>query len=132
MDLKEFKKLCNGYSIKTPGGYLFSKEDNYLTSCGISCEWKTGGQGGGSCWDDGDATHYAIDGDSEPEFDELDKVLTDVCPNITFLQYKKLCNEVVHNYEYTSNEYYGNYTNYSVKWIDVEELYNYLKKEGIV
>jgi hypothetical protein len=90
-------------------------------------EWRTGGQSGGSCWDDGkDDPHYPVTGEKEPEFEQLDKLLAELCPGITFLQYKTLAADTMKYDERTENEYYGNYTNYGIKTIRLGDLYEKL------
>jgi len=96
----------------------------------IAVEWTVGGQSGGSCWDDGEATHYAIDTEPEPEFDDLDKLLEQIFPAISYLQYKVLNRELVVVTEKHENDYYGNYTNYQRKTVDLGDLYDYLEKKG--
>lgn len=90
-------------------------------------EWRTGGQSGGSCWDEGDTDpHYPLDGEKEPEFTDLDKILTELCPKISFLQYKTLSTDMIKYDERTENEYYGNYTNYGIKTVRLGDLYDKL------
>lgn len=86
--------------------------------------WTTGGISGGSCWDDGETdNHYFSTGEPEPNFDELDTTLLNLCPNIGFLQYKQVVN-VVKRDEYTETEYYGNCTNYATKSVLLRDLLN--------
>ena len=97
----------------------------------ISVSWRTGGLSGGSCWDDGSKdVHYATEGDPPEELELLDTLLEKVKPDIGFLQYKALCAKVVHHDSYSVGEYYGNYTNYAVKYVAIPELYEYLLEKG--
>ena len=92
-------------------------------------EWCSGGISGGSCWDDGtDDRHYGRSGEAEPEFDNIDTVLAELCPNLTFLQYKKIMAKIVKRGEYTINEYYGNTTDYTFKVVNLRELYEALQE----
>jgi hypothetical protein len=86
-------------------------------------KWCIGGMSGGNCWDD--TTPYPTSGDDEPEFLLLDKLLENVAPAITMLQYKaiKRLIELTHNSEY---EYYGNSTDYAIKTISLKSIYNNL------
>lgn len=96
-------------------------------------EWCSGGISGGSCWDDGkEDNHYATRGESEPEFTSLDNILNEICPNITYLQYKKLIAEVIKEDGYTECEYYGNSTNHSYKTILIKDLYEALKELSLL
>jgi hypothetical protein len=94
-------------------------------------EWCSGGISGGNCW--GDDNHYAVEGESEPEFTDLDNILNEICPNITYLQYKKLISKVIKEEDsYTQIEYYGNSTIYSYKTILLKDLYDALKELNIL
>lgn len=90
----------------------------------------TGGTSGGSCWDEGDSDpHYSY---SDPNgarealqgFDvQFDAVLTKIRPDITFLQYKSIYNDVVKSCTRTEGEYYGNSTDYLTMYCEVRDLY---------
>lgn len=89
--------------------------------------WATGGQTGGSCWDTDGHPHYAIEGDREPDTAALDTFLSKVSPDLTFLEYRRLSRENVIIYSTkTENDYYGNYTTYGVRTVDLYALYNAL------
>lgn len=94
-------------------------------------KWCTGGVGGGSCWSDGETVHYPIDGEQEPEMDDLDDILLEKCPNIGLLQYKKLI-QLVERENWSENEYYGNSTSYASKRITLGALYDGLKKLKLI
>lgn len=97
----------------------------------IEIEWTTGGRTGGSCWDTGDRDpHYAIEGEPEPEFEDLDRLLEALTPNMTFLQYKKIRRDMVVVNSRSRNDYYGNYTNMATKTVDLRQLYTYLLSKG--
>jgi hypothetical protein len=91
--------------------------------------WCIGGVTGGNCW--GGEANESVSAHDEPEYGGLDDLLLEIAPNITFLQYKKIlsCEE---RYEYTDHEYYGNYTEYRVKYISINALYNILNTFGHV
>lgn len=89
-------------------------------------EWASGGLSGGSCWDEGEPRHYARDPSPEEELDDLDDILAVICPNLTFLQYKRLSSKVVKHDSRTENEYYGNSTIYSYKHVKLQDLYGTL------
>lgn len=97
----------------------------------IGIQWSTGGVSGGSCWDTGDDDpHYHTSGEPEEELTQLDTILEHFSPNISFLQYKKLCQELIERGEHRENEYYGNYTDYAHKFIRLRRLYSYLNEKG--
>ena len=94
-------------------------------------KWQTGGQSGGSCWDDGDTTHYAESGEPEPEFESLDNILLEVAPQLSFLHYKKL-SQVIKVDDNRENDYYGNYTDYAIKTITIDDLWDFLVQYDLV
>lgn len=91
-------------------------------------EWIVGGQGGGSCWDNDDSNLHPIDSEPEPEFVQLDEVLNELWPKIGYLQYKVLVQTLVTRGTRVENNYYGNYTNFASKSIDISDLAEYLAK----
>lgn len=86
--------------------------------------WEVGGQSGGSCWDDGDSSYYSIPGEPEPDKYLLDSILELVKPGISFLTYRKIRENVISYSEYSQNDYYGNYTDYRIRYIDLSKLYD--------
>lgn len=91
---------------------------NHDTMFGCYVDWNTGGYSGGSCWGD-KAERYDSD-DPEPEFEQLDLILTEICPNVTFLQYKKICKSIIKSSNRTEYGYYGNETDYTRKYFLAE------------
>lgn len=90
---------------------------------GEEYQWSVGGMSGGNCWG-GEPTYssYAEDG---PDDTELDGILELVAPRITFLQYKRL-GDVYDRRDKTNYEYYGNYTYYKIKSLNLRKLYSKL------
>lgn len=88
-----------------------------------------GGITGGSCW--GGEPNEPRNADREEDFAGLTAVLEALCPSISFLKYRKLEKDLV-KIESTSNDYYGNYSNYSEKFLYLEDLYNFLVTEGLI
>jgi hypothetical protein len=102
---------------------------------GFYCEWRCGGVSGGSCWDTGEVDHHhPISGDQESEDVEkyLEEVLGELCPNLTFLQYKRLTRDLYERGERTDSEYYGNYTEYAFKWVELKKLYDRLVEMNVL
>lgn len=98
----------------------------------VESRWVTGGVSGGSCWDTGDENpHYPLEGEPEPEFDAFDKIIEELAPNIGFVQYKRLCREVIERSSKQVNEYYGNHTTYGVKRFFLKKLYDELVDKGL-
>ena len=94
-------------------------------------EWETGGSRGGSCWG-GVSEGYSSD-DPPKELTLLDTILEKLCPNLSFLQFRRLCNNLMKYDSYSDNgDYYGNYTTYGYKFILLEELFRFLKENGFL
>lgn len=107
------------------------KKDSFTGEDFLFNEWRTGGVSGGSCWDEGESRHYPVSGEPEPDFTDLDAVLEALCPNIPYLQYKKLL-PLIKSDERTEYEYYGNSTTYGFKVLKLSDLYNELVKLKLI
>lgn len=89
--------------------------------------WSLGGEAWG--WD-GSKRRISPE---EPlnEFKEFDMILTQICPNITFLQYKKAYNYSVTTEELTNSDYYSRTT--SMRYVcDIRKLMSALKDLGVI
>lgn len=83
-------------------------------------------------------THRSLDGSNyagsaeEPEnFDELDKLLEEACPNITFLQYKRIITPLIEQLSRDIVDYYT--SGEEGYWsINCDKLYNALLENGII
>lgn len=94
-------------------------------------EWMSGGVTGGDCWG-GTADSY-VTGEPEPEFTEFDGIIELVAPDITFLKYKQLIKKnIIKQDSYSVDEYYGNSTNYSYKYIKLSDYYEALKDLDVI
>lgn len=103
-------------------GFRDLYKDKYL----MSNTWCLGGVG--RSWMN-DST-YPISADEPLEFDAFDELLEKICPNITFLQYKKLYRHSVEMDDRDAGDYYSNCR--EGFWIcDLEKLYNMLVDMGI-
>ena len=91
----------------------------------VYMRWKTGGVSGGSCWDNSNPQRYEQEG-GEPNFKVLDLVLNELLPTISYLQYKEI-SKLIHTNHETEYEYYGNSTDFEVKYIILSELITLLK-----
>ncbi len=91
----------------------------------IYTRYETGGYSGGSCWDDSDPQPYTSEIPKD-KFKVLDLVLKELCPNISYLQYKEIESLIDYN-NYSENEYYGNCSNYQIEFIQTSKLYNLLE-----
>ena len=84
----------------------------------------TGGADGGNCW--GDGAQYFYSDPPKDKWKVLDLYLKKFHPDISYLQYKDI-DDLIHSNENTEWEYYGNYTEYTIEYIVVEELEELLK-----
>lgn len=82
--------------------------------------YETGGVSGGSCWDSSNPQPY-YNRDSMPPFKVLDETLRVIAPTLTYLQYKEI-EELIVSSEETEYEYYGNCTEYQIKYVEVDSL----------
>lgn len=95
---------------------------NYDSEGKFTSDTWSGGGTWGNCWGDSGSISP-----SEPEdFDEFDELLENVCPNISFLQYKKIKSDCVELDYYNDYDYYGGSETRNFYVCDVENLYNTL------
>lgn len=131
MTLDEFvskaNEVCSLY-IKTEqrigyGNYYRNiKKKELSPNCLLYKEWSSGGMTGGNCWGN---EPYKMEGEREPSFKDLRNLLIEVCPNIGILQYEAI-QEIIKEDSYEQREYYGNYTEYTIQYITLKDLYNKL------
>ena len=85
--------------------------------------WTTGGEYG-NCWDN---HKTPVDAEAPRVFVELEELLLEKCPNISFLMYKKIMRDCVTTKEWTESQYYGGYVHYC-RWVcDLQKLHEILK-----
>jgi len=138
MTEKEFldivREVCTSYRKNTERNrtrFEYVRKNEVKIDDYLRLEWRSGGQSGGSCWSEGPHQYHPVNGEPEPEFKDLDEVLLKVCPNIAFLQYKKIA-KLFEISERIEDDYYGNYTNYSVKTIKLKSIYDALKEMNLI
>lgn len=114
-DVKSHTGAWSGGDLNGKSKYMYSES------------WSGGGTWG-NCWgDEGD-----IGVEEGKEFNELDNLLEKICPNITFLQYKKIRSECVSMDEHYDHDYYGG-RELILRWkCDVEKLYELLKEMNLM
>ena len=94
----------------------------------VSESWSLGGTWG-DCW----GNKGKISPDEQPSsFREFDKLLEEVCPNITFLQYKSIYDECVEVYKYDESDYYGGTQYYAQYRLDLRKCYDMLLEKDII
>lgn len=99
----------------------------------IEKKWRTGGVGGGSCWDEGDEEndpHYELSEEDEPEDNTIEIILKNMVPEIPLDSFLRK-NELWTFWDESSDsewEYYGNYTDYAIKTLKLKVLFERLKE----
>jgi hypothetical protein len=94
----------------------------------VYTRYTIGGYSGGSCWGD-EAERFEEDAPKD-KWKVLDLVLKEICPTITYLQYKEI-EDLIHDNEETQLEYYGNSTDEKIEYIILEELEELLEAFGV-
>jgi hypothetical protein len=125
LDVPTPEKKASGYNRVEYGGLtLINNKPAFVNS------WHVGGSSGAGYWGDEDLHSY-VTGEPEPEWADLTKVLEHFCPSITFLKYKKLMT-ITKSDSWSRNDYYGNETNYSYRYVFVENLFRFLNDDGLI
>lgn len=90
--------------------------------------WSCGGTWQ-DCWGNGGG----VSAETPPNgMRELDDLLMKICPNISFLQYKKITNDCVSTEDYSEGDWYGGSVTYNRYVFNVENLYNTLKEMELI
>lgn len=111
------------YNVKDKLLYDYRALDGILRSD----NWSRGGT-----WADYTGNSGTIGEDPQPEFKELDEILTKLCPNLSFLKYKYIMANFVEIKEDSENDYYGGcecLAHYEGK---INEILNYLKQNNLL
>lgn len=76
-------------------------------------------------------TEWPVTPDEGREFEEFDRLLEFVCPDISFLNYKKIKNEICKHNEFHESDYYSSYE--KMQWmVSIEDIVNVLVKYKII
>ena len=122
-------KLETHYVVRKPKYQIFV-EDNNISSVNDgyleSDSWSLGGEMWG--WD---GSKRAVSAEQPKEFDEFDNLLEKICPNITFLQYRKLYKNCVTMEERCNSDYYSRINEGYYK-CDLAKLWSMLEEMGIL
>ena len=89
----------------------------------VSETWSNGGTSC-DCW----GGTYNITPDNPLEFVEFDDILSKICPNISFLQYKQLYNKCTEIVTYSDRDYYGGCETYSYHKCDLKKLWEVMRE----
>lgn len=89
-------------------------------------EWSLGGH-----YENMKQDYFNIDADTPPNsFYELDDLLENVCPNLTFLQYKNILRNFVEIEKRTEDDYYNSSQTFACYKCDLNKMFDYLKEKG--
>lgn len=103
--------------------HAYLTNDEYIDSD----SWQTGGN-----WRDCWGRNVEVDADDEPStFENLDKILEDVCPDIPYLKVRKLWEELVYTETYGESDFYGGCIDYAFHRISIRDLFDFLEREGL-
>lgn len=100
-----------------------------LAEKGLWCYWTTGGLQGGNCW--GDDADSPVEPQPEQDLEGLDEILEKFTPNMSFLQYRQI-EKLIEYQDRTEWRYYGNYTSYREKKLDMKKLFDFLCDKGYI
>lgn len=100
---------------------------NNIKELVVYTKWTSGGRGG-SCWDDENTVNEHYDCDRPKDaFKVLDLTLKALKPDVTFLQFREIETLIDSNTK-TDYGYYGDYTEDTIEWIKLSDLYAALAK----
>jgi hypothetical protein len=100
---------------------------NGLNGVLTSNSWTTGGTWG-DCW----GGKGECDAEPQPEFEEFDRLIERVAPNITFMKYKKLYNECVEILNDYECDYYGGRRTKAYYSCDLKKLYDMMEEMNLI
>ena len=92
-----------------------------------SNEWNMGGTWG-NCWGD----KGSVEADEPEDFYQLDNYLKELCPTINFLKYKEIIKKHVKLMTRNNRDYYGGCCIYGWYECNMEDIYEDLKKDGLI
>lgn len=136
-DIKKIKQIFNNLKIQVkehevynkPDWEVFAEENNIILNdeSFYSDSWCLGGSWR-NCWGDSGQ----VNSEPQPEFVELDSLLTKLCPNISFLQYKNIYNRCASIDEYGDSDYYGGSTSHARFVCHFPTLYRVLIENNLI
>ncbi len=138
VSLKEFAISISSHvslskELDLPYSSLYEKEikkldDKEYSSLFFEETWVSGGQSGGNCWASGEQEYYPVSSETPGNLNApLLSIIKEFCPNMTAIFFFENIIPLIKYYNFTKNEYYGNYYEYTRVYIMVEELFNTIK-----
>lgn len=115
----ELEKKMREYHYNSDGPALYINSDS----------WCLGGTSG-NCYD---SETSEVNADVEPaSFNELDKLLERICPQLGFLQYKGIMRDCVETVSWYSSDYYGGCVGYAAYSCDIMKLHRKLQEYKLI
>lgn len=87
------------------------------------------GKSGGSCWDS--PKPFVNHNVPQDHLRVLEVVLEELCPKITYLQYRRLNAILQSNEDFREHDYYGNFEDWCVNFITESNFKRFLQDEGL-
>ena len=91
----------------------------------VYMQWETGGSSGGDCWG-GDSREY-YEHNTVTDFVVLELICEKLAPEIPFMAFNKIRRDNIIDGSYSDCQYYGNRTDYAIKLVKLEQLYQSLQ-----
>lgn len=114
---------CNDYNSS-----IF-KEESKLRDA-LWHAYNSGGTSGGDCWGDNDPQFFSNDPQKKTP-DVLLPLFETICPEISFINYKKITDKTTKFESVRLSEYYGNSEDYKITYYKIDELFQALKENNI-
>ena len=131
MTLEEFLDHAKDLYRPWEGRSSFPHTDGDIERYYLWMRHCTGGMTGGSCW--GTHSERFSTNESTPDFASLYELYEKICPNISFLQAKKIESKLVSETNtQDSSDYYGNFHEYLIKYIHLPSLYEYMIEAKLI
>lgn len=115
--------------VKKPQYDIWVEENQLNKDYLYSDSWLIEGISG-NCWNK--EKNYRTPDPVPENFENFDRLIESICPNISFLKYKRIYKECVTVEETYSQQYYGGSSTYGRYKCDLKKLYKVLENEGLV
>jgi len=92
-----------------------------ITELLVYMRWETGGMCGGNYHEYSNLHRYESD-ECKPQFKVLDLILKELCPYISFLQFREIEELIVSTDSSDYPDYYGNFDEYGIEYIKLSDL----------
>lgn len=132
MNYKEFLEEVSELLYQNKNWDQYYCGPKSLDEKGLWCYWTTGGQTGGSCWDNGSHVYRPVEPEPEQDLEGIDEILTHFAPKMSFLEYRQIEKMVVYEDKECSWDYYGNWTSCRQKSLSMKTLFDFLCDKGYI